>query len=306
MPLHKGKMGLIACALLTGCAFGPRLQTGIPEVRTVPVLAGLSPQESLVRAKTFLASKQYGLAIELFKGASRDRALEAESLNGLAIAYDAIGRRDLAERYFQRALASDPTDRRARQNLAAFYAVTGNEEKRRALLAIAAELPRSVVTVETGLAAPDEDSHAAQPVSLQKKSPLGAAFQPLLANAAMPVSPIIASSAGAVVTPRDGGAIICATTANDATSTATGGAQLQIFRLSIGEVFIAARPEGVICFAGSVQPSGFAAPGLRAMSNSEYLGAVAAYLDQLNQADAGAIDIAALWRSAFWPSGVEA
>lgn len=305
MPMPREKMSLIAFVLLAGCSFGPRPQAGIPEVRDVPVLAGLPPQESLGRAKTFLASKQYGLAIELFKGASRDPTLEAESLNGLAIAYDAIGRRDLAERYFQRALASNPADGRARRNLAALYAAKGDEEKRRRLLASPAEPPRAVAVAETGPEASVEDLRTAKPALLEKQSPLGAVFRPLLANAAMPASPIVASSAGVVAVPRDGTTIIC-TAANGAPLPATGGTQLQIFRLSIGEVFIAAKPEGATCFAGNMQPSNLADPGLKAMSNSEYLGAVASYLDQLNQVDGTEVDIAALWRSVFWPGGAEA
>ncbi|MBL0915588.1 MAG: hypothetical protein IBJ13_08765, partial [Sphingopyxis sp.] len=93
------------------------------------------------------------------------------------------------------------------------------------------------------------------------------------------------------------------TAANGAQLPAAGGEQLQIFRVSIGEVFIAAKPADATCFVGGAEPAGPADPGSKAMSNSEYLGAVAAYLDRMNQADAAAMDIAALWRSVFWPGG---
>lgn len=300
MSLPKGMTSLIALGLLAGCTLGPRLQTGIPEVRDVPVLAGLAPQESLARARTFLASKQYGLAIELFKGASRDPALEVESLNGLAIAYDAIGRRDLAERYFQRALAANPADGRTQRNLAALYAVTGQQQKRSALLAVAAEPERHAALAELELAAPADDVRGRTPISLGKRSPLGATFRPLLANAVMPVSSTTASPVGAVVVPDDGAVITC-TAADGAPLSAVGEQQLQIFRVSIGEVFIAAKPVDATCFAGDRLTSSDAEPEPAELSNSEFLGALAAYLDRMNRADAATMDIAALWRSVFWP-----
>jgi len=300
MRLHKGKLGLIAVTLLAGCSFGPRLQTSMPEVRDVPVLANLSPQESLARGKTFLASKQYGLAIELFKGASRDPALEAESLNGLAIAYDAIGRRDLAERYFQRALAANPSDARARRNLAALYASIGQQDKERDLLASPLETmpPPRVAAVGADLA-PMRRSKVA---TLEQRSPLGGVFEPLLVKAAMPVSAVSAPSADIGIAPSGDTTIMCMSQNGESLS-GDGDTPLRIFRINMGEVFIAAKPAGATCFAGDEASTGSPSGGPATMSNKEYLGLVAAYLKRLNEDDARAVDIALLWRATFWLGG---
>lgn len=304
MKLQMRNAILIAAVSVTGCSLGPHLQTALPQVRDVPVLAGLSPNESLVRGRTFLASKQYGLAIELFKTASRDPALAADSFNGLAVAYDGIGRSDLAERYFQRALASRPDDQRTRRNLAAFYANSGQEDKRRQLLAGATPVaPRITVdaasTVEEGpvlanLPASLPPVQFAAVPALQTRSPLGAAFRPLLAGALVPSSPAPAAVSGEV-------SIVC----SKKDGAPAGEGPMTIFRISIGEVFITAQPAGSNCVVeGATVPETVAATSAP-MGNKEYLGLVAAYLDRLNAMQAAA-DVSLSWRAAFWSRGDQA
>ena len=135
MNWRSSTMMILGTMVVAGCSFGPRFDAAMPQVRSVPVLADLTPAQSLVQGRTYLAARQYGLAIELFKTAARDPVQRADSLNGLAVAYDGIGRADLAERYFQEALAARPGDPRLRANLARFYAVSGQSDKRRDLLA---------------------------------------------------------------------------------------------------------------------------------------------------------------------------
>ncbi|WP_194954698.1 tetratricopeptide repeat protein [Sphingopyxis solisilvae] len=275
-------LGAIA---LAGCSFGPQLRTALPTVRSVPVLAGLSPTESLARARSYLGSKQYGLAIELFRAAGKDPALELDSLNGLAIAYDAIGRADLAETYFEKALALRSDDPRTRRNLAAFYQASGQPAKREALLADI-PMPRNAATVAA--ATGDDDgapllsisfaaSDARQPVGaeLRALSPLGGAFRPLLVKAGFS-APVAAQSAVG----GDDASVICL--ADPASSaTAPTGEGVAIFRLSIGEVFVASQPAGTSCSLAVAMPAGLKP---ETMSNRDYLGLVAAYLDQLNRA----------------------
>lgn len=285
MAIRTWSVTASVAVLLAGCSFGPKLQTRLPEVRDVPVLAGLSPQESLARGRTFLASKNYGLAIELFKTAGRDPALEVDSLNGLAIAYDGIGRADLAERYFQKALALRSDDERTRRNLATFYAMSGQQEKRRALLASEAVKPAA----EKALAMSDEVAPGAvfaasvaapaETVSragLDSFSPLGSAFRPLLVSASLPSSrPAIAGRAGSLPV-----AVVCTGDRPDAAATPNDGT-MTIFRLSVGEVFIAAQPAGETCY---LDGGTAVAPAQQvAISNKEYLGLLAAYLDQMNR-----------------------
>lgn len=274
---------VVAALVLASCSFGPHLRSALPVVKDVPVLAGLSPAQSLERARTFLASRQYGLAIELFRAASRDPALEVDSLNGLAIAYDGIGRRDVAERYFQKALALRTDDQRTRRNLATFYAASQQSEKRRSLLADGAGTPAEgradiapTPVIEPVLSAePTRVAHASAIADgeLRKPSPLGASFHPLLIEARLsdrPSAPAPSST--------DEMSIACLTDANPADPGNTD--EMRMLRISIGEVFIATQVNGAVC---SIVPGSAVAISQPAgMSNKAYLGLVAAYLDQIN------------------------
>lgn len=307
----KKQVILVAVVALAGCSFGPRIQTGMPQVRDVPVLADLSPQESMARARTFLASKHYGLAIELFKAASRDPAFESDSLNGLAIAYDGIGRRDLAERYFQRALAASPADGRTRRNLAALYAASGQEDKRRELLASAdrpefapAISPAANVQPVADLQRVSLHDEPASLAALETRSPLGATFRPLLVGLSLP-APARDVMVRNVAGPREDGAIVC-TSDNGPSLPPTSPASLQIFRVSAGEVFIAAKPNGATCFIEGGQAAEPETVTALRTANKEYLGLVAAYLERLeNHSELGG-SIAAIWHAAFWSRDNEA
>lgn len=275
---------IVAGLVLASCSFGPHLRAALPMVKDVPVLAGLSPAQSLERARTFLASKQYGLAIELFKASSRDPELEVDSLNGLAIAYDGIGRRDVAERYFQKALALRTDDQRTRRNLATFYAASQQSEKRRSLLADGARASASAPAdmsrppaMETALSAEPPQAENASAIDggeLRKPSPLGASFHPLLIEARLSDrSSVPASSAS------DEMSIACLTGANPADPGDKG--EMRMLRISVGEVFIATQVAGSVC---SIVPgSAVVLPQSAGMSNKAYLGLVAAYLDQINR-----------------------
>lgn len=275
---------VLTASILASCSFGPRLHSALPMVRDAPVLASLSPADSLARARTYLASRQYGLAIELFRAAGRDPALEVDSLNGLAIAYDGIGRRDLAEHYFQKALAARTGDERTRRNLANFYQASGQPGKRQALLADAAA-PRTDAPAATIRPTANEPPFpttrgSAEPLGgavnadLRIASPLGDSLAPLLVRAGLSgeASPVpVASSDDASIACFSGGRPV---------ARGTDG-MLRMFRISIGEVYIATEPGGTACavVAQTGDPAGTAG----AMSNKAYLGLLAAYLDRLNR-----------------------
>lgn len=277
----------VTAITLASCSFGPQFRAGLPTIRSVPVLAGLEPAESLARAKTYLASRQYGLAIELFRAAGKDQALELDSLNGLAIAYDAIGRSDLAQRYFEKALALRGDDPRTRRNLAAFYDASGQPQKKTALLADAAPRVQAepLLTVADGATGgPLRDisfaaADARDPVApdLRAASPLGGAFRPLIVKAAY-AAPAGASASAGVSTSDT--SILCL--ADSAAPAGQGGGEsVALFRINIGEVFVASQPAGTSCNLALSLPSGLKP---ETMSNKEYLGLVAAYLDRLNHA----------------------
>ncbi|ABF54469.1 tetratricopeptide repeat protein [Sphingopyxis alaskensis] len=287
---------LVATLAMSGCSSGPRFQAALPQVRDVPVVANLAPHEALARGRSFLGARQYGLAIELFRNAGRDPALRTDSLNGLAVAYDAIGRRDIAERYFEEALASQPDDARTRRNLARFYAATGQMDKQRAILSatVAIAAPAgSASKGNEGMAEIVHDTATPRAMAIGQQTPLSAFLPPMIVRAALP--PQGASASPATTTNgRTGDVVECLL--DRPVGAAAVSAEMRMFRLNIGEVFIAAEPPGTLCRNAPTGADGQPESGT---SNGEYLGRVAAYLDRLNR-QAAAEEFAALWRATFW------
>lgn len=299
MRLQPSHTVLLPVLVLASCSFGPRLETSMPQIRSIPVLANLSVEDSLVRARTFLAAKQYGLAIELYKAASRDSALAAESFNGLAVAYDGIGRRDLAERYFERALAASPGDARAKRNLAVFYSASGQDGKRRELMAepVPASVPVSEAKTDRPRATIAETPVAgiSRTVVLNARSPLGSSFRPLMVPASLGSVPVNSPTSRAVADTT----IICVP-GNDPDRPAPDKNTVEIFRINIGEIFVVTRPNDASC---SLQPGYEASEGDDAapsLSNREYLRLVADQLDRINTGAVPVADISRLWRAVFW------
>lgn len=308
------KILMSSCLILAGCAMGPRAQLAMPDIRSVPVLASLSAAQSLERGRVFLASKQYGLAIELFKAASRDPALRVEGYNGLAIAYDGIGRADLAQRYFEQALAARPGDRRAQNNLAIFYASSGQRKKELTLLAQvaanrksapfalhddAANAPPETDRGSTAMSASLTNPSAAPSPWLTDKSPLSGAFLPLFANNVLPNVP--AGTSKAIGENRTANVAVACPQDKLGKSIVSAESEMKIFRISVGEVLISSRNAEEFCFVegDAVRSAGFGAT--TTMSNMEYLGQVAAYLDRLNNLQHMA-DLSRTWREIFWPT----
>lgn len=72
----------------------------------------------LQRGRAQLDAGLDALAIESFRAEIRQNPESADAYNGLAVAYGRIGREDLAQRYFETALAKDPQNQKAQHNLA--------------------------------------------------------------------------------------------------------------------------------------------------------------------------------------------
>lgn len=128
--MENRHIGLVLSAsivcLASGCAAGPRATL---EIRNVDHAQLASPgQRSIERGKELLQRGQYADAISAFRKALRDEPDGAEANNGLAIAYDGIGRKDLARRYFELAVAEKPDEIRYRGNLASFFESNGQPE----------------------------------------------------------------------------------------------------------------------------------------------------------------------------------
>lgn len=72
--------------------------------------------ERAEQGRRLLAQGNYASAIDAFRQAATDPKQRAKSLNGLAVAYAALERYDLARRYFQEAMLADPSDVRFAAN----------------------------------------------------------------------------------------------------------------------------------------------------------------------------------------------
>ena len=100
--------------LLNGCATSPGL-SGIRPVGDVAV-----GQTSVAAGNALVSRGQYGLAVAAYRRVLRLDPVNSQALEGLAIAYELLGRADLADRYYQEALALAPRNPRIYQNFAAF------------------------------------------------------------------------------------------------------------------------------------------------------------------------------------------
>jgi tetratricopeptide (TPR) repeat protein len=87
-----------------------------PASEAGPVLAGNSAG-ALEEGAAFLRAGELSAAVASFRIAQLDRATRADASNGLGVAYAKLGRPDLAERYFQAAILSDPDNTRYAANL---------------------------------------------------------------------------------------------------------------------------------------------------------------------------------------------
>lgn len=103
-------LALGACSSVTNHArFTPRV-IGVEQQAE-----GLSQTN---QGRVHLYANRTGLAIEAFRNALANGEAPAPAYNGLGVAYARLGRPDLAESYFSRAVASDPANLHFAENFA--------------------------------------------------------------------------------------------------------------------------------------------------------------------------------------------
>jgi uncharacterized protein YqcC (DUF446 family) len=154
--------------LLGGCATSQPARLSIRNVGGAPLAS--ADESAIERGKMFLARGQLADAISAFRTALRQEQDSAEAHNGLAIAYERIGRKDLARRYFELAYAEKPHVERYRSNLARHFGSNGQPDLALGLAAapattalidkleesVALLTPESVVTLVATEALPTE------------------------------------------------------------------------------------------------------------------------------------------------------
>ncbi|MFN3620933.1 tetratricopeptide repeat protein [Sphingorhabdus sp.] len=112
------KCTLAGCAtfMVAGCA---TQQNIAPQYRLSEPSANVVEGSSMLqRGRAQLDAGLDALAIESFRAEIRFNPGSVDAYNGLGVAYGRIGRNDLAQRYFEIALAQDPLNSKIQSNLA--------------------------------------------------------------------------------------------------------------------------------------------------------------------------------------------
>jgi hypothetical protein len=193
---------LVACLLLGACA-GSGLHNAQP-ASTMPEPAVTGPSnDPYAVGKRHLRDNNYGLAVESFRVALRADPESVQALNGLAIAYDQLGRFDVSRALYDRALRIDPDSTETLNNLARSLIRQGQSAAALAYLERARAASPDNPTVLANLRAAGGnatgDATAARPVPLAAAPPPPAAAEPRprIVRTAWRVSSLLTADAGA-------------------------------------------------------------------------------------------------------------
>ena len=156
--MKKLMIVLLASTLLGGCQslLGKSAKL---EVRPAGAASEASAAIALEEGRQHLVRGEVGLAVVSLRNATLDPETAPQAHNALGVAYAMLGRGDLTERYFRRAVELDPSDARFAANLARYY------ESREAMLAKAdgAKAPVVVAIAEPVEAPPTQQMMQAGP-----------------------------------------------------------------------------------------------------------------------------------------------
>jgi hypothetical protein len=114
------RLACVALLILSSCMTSRSVQ-----VRPLAGAPVMSAGEAFAEGKRQLEHGNIGLAVDSFRKAVRRSPESVEAMNGLAIAYDQLGRYDLSRRFYELALAAEPANPKVRHNLAVSLRLQG-------------------------------------------------------------------------------------------------------------------------------------------------------------------------------------
>lgn len=149
-------LSMVTAALLASACTLPELSGSHIQVRSATSSGPATGEDAYAAAKRQLALGNLGLAVDGFRKAVRENPNSADALNGLAVAYDRMGRFDLSRQAFEEALALAPSDRAIMHNLERSLLAQGRHAE-------AAQLAREMGEVTVPIAAPADLAQAEAP-----------------------------------------------------------------------------------------------------------------------------------------------
>ena len=242
--------------------------------KTQDAAAEQKPLSAYEQGKQYLRSGNFGLAIGAFQAELVRSPNFVPALNGLAIAYDRLGRSDVAKQYLDKALALDPKSVATLNNLAYLNLTRGETT---AALAYARQAQQAASADSSGEALPAVSEAVANSTAIadavlaQDKPALSASAEPApgrtLVEQVAPVrwelhtqaaTPSPGTSANAAETPHQG------TGAEPAIAFVVPSATLVRISNGTGRNLMARR------FSGFLAKYGVTAPSLANASNFNY------------------------------------
>ena len=158
--------------LATACSAGG----GKLAIKAIPQPISTAPaplNARIAEARGLLAVGSVGLALESFRLAQRDDPRSVDALTGIASCYDRMGRFDLSRRYYEQALALQPTGKPVLAALASSLDAQGRDSEAQS---VRAEMTAPPAVAQTGeirveLPAPRPAVPAAAAPAVAKASP---------------------------------------------------------------------------------------------------------------------------------------
>lgn len=124
-------LGASLAAVLAGCS----AQQADVRIKAVGAREVRADSGSFAKGQALLVRGEYALAVDAYRKAIRYAPDNAAAYNGLAVAYDQLGRHDLSRRNFELALAHAPGEAKYYRNFVRSLERQGLEHEARKLLA---------------------------------------------------------------------------------------------------------------------------------------------------------------------------